>query len=104
MHASAQMHKHILRFQHLIRDKDQMIAQQETDIDNRHHAINQLQSVIARQARADLEQKKTIAMHSQTIATLQAELKKSQSLQQQTMPASPQRSCKVCCLAESAAH
>lgn len=81
-----------------------MIAQQEIDIDNRHQAINQLQLVIACQARDDLEQKKTIAMHSQTIAALQAELKKSQSLQQQTMPTSPQRSCKVWYLAESAAH
>lgn len=95
VHASAHMHKRILRFQHLIRDKDQMIAQQETDIDSRHQTINQLQSVVARQVCADLEQKKTIAMQSQTIASLQAQVKKLQSLQQQTMSASPERSCKV---------
>ena len=95
VHASAQMHKRILLFQRLIRDKDQMIAQQETDIDSRHQAINQLQSVIACQMCADLEQKKTIATQSQIIAALQAEVKKSLSLQQQTMSASPQKSCKV---------
>ena len=98
------MHKRILRFQHLVRDKDQTIAQQETDIDSRHQAISQLQSVIACQACADLEQKKTIATHSQTIAALQAELMKSHSSQQQTMSASLQRPCKVRCLVESAAY
>ena len=92
------MHKRMLRFHHLNRDKDQMIAQQETDINSRHQAINQLQSVIARQARADLEQNKVITMQAETIAALQAQLTRSPSMQQampQTMPASPQASCKV---------
>lgn len=102
VHASALMHKRILRLQHLNRDKDQMITQQETDLDSRHQAINQLQCAIACQAHADVEQKKMIALQNQTIAALQAKLNKSQSLQQQAMSGSPQRSCKVCWVAISA--
>ena len=98
VNASAHMHKCILRLQHLNRDKDQMITQQETDLDSRHQDINQLQCAIACQAQADVEQKKMIAMQNQTIAALQAKLNKLQSLQQQTISGSPQRSCKVCWL------
>ena len=93
--SSAQMHKRILRFQHLNSDKDQLIAQQETEINSRHLAVNQLQSVIAYQERADLEQKKIIAMQGKIIAALHAKMTKSQSLQQRTMPATSQSPCKV---------
>lgn len=95
VHSSAQMHKRILRFQHLNRDQDQVIAQQETDIDSRHHAINQLQSVIACQERSDLEQKKIIAMQGKIIAALHAKMTMSQSEQQRPMPATSQTPCKV---------
>ncbi|KAL3133016.1 hypothetical protein ABBQ38_006925 [Trebouxia sp. C0009 RCD-2024] len=95
VHSSAQMHKRILRFQHLNRDQDQVIAQQETDIDSRHHAINQLQSVIACQERSDLEQKKIIAMQGKIIAALHAKMTMSQSEQQRPMPATSQTPCKL---------
>lgn len=103
VHSSAQMHKRILRFQHLDTEKDEVIAQQETDMDSRHHAINQLQSVIAHQARADLEQKKIISMQGKIIAALHAKMTKLQALQQRTMPKSPQSPCKVLLSAMSAA-
>lgn len=95
VHSSAQMHKRILRFQHLNRDQGQVITQQETDIDSQHHAINQLQSVIACQERADLEQKKIIAMQGKIIAALHTKMTKSQSMQQRTMPLTSQTPCKV---------
>ena len=92
---SAKMHKRALRFELLCKDKDSMIAEQEADIDSRHQAINDLQTVLAHHAHADDEQKKRIARQGETIAALQAENTKLKFEQEQTVPVSPLKPCKV---------
>lgn len=93
---SAKMHKRALRYERLCKDKDNMIAQQEADIDSRHQAINDLQTVLARCTHADDEQRKMIARQGETIAALQAENTKLKFQLQPAMPVSPLKPCKVC--------
>lgn len=70
------MHKRALQLESACNHRGETIAQQEAAIDNRHHAINELQSTIACLANSDADQKKIIAEQDRVITELQAQIAK----------------------------
>lgn len=76
MRTSAQVHRHALHLECVCKERDELIARQQSAIDYPHRAVKSLQSIIVRQRQTSTEQKKTIAEQDETIAALQAHITK----------------------------